>query len=134
MVKRGQKTPEWETAAFKLKKGEIGLAVTPTGFHILHVTDIVENKAPPFASVQSQVEKAWREDEAMHLAQQQAAELRVEMLNSSFEAAVKQRQVPVQETPLLSATEAIPGLGVQPSISQAALKLKPKKSVNLYLS
>ncbi len=79
VVKRGQKTPEWEAVAFKLKKGEIGLAVTPTGFHILHVTDIMENKAPTFASVQSQVEKAWREEEAMKMAQQQAAELRAEI-------------------------------------------------------
>jgi peptidyl-prolyl cis-trans isomerase D len=127
VVKRGQKTPEWENAAFKLKKGEFGLAATPDRFHILLVTDIVENKAPTFASVQSQVERAWRENEAMQLAQQQAAELRAEMLNSSFEATVKQRQLAVQETPLLSAQESIPMLGVQPAISQAALKLKPQE-------
>ncbi len=127
VVKRGQKTPEWEAAAFRLKKGEIGPAVTPIGFHILHVTDIVENKAPAFASVQPQVEKAWREDEALKMAQQKAAELRAEIINTSFEAAMKQHQLPVQETPLLTAREAIPGLGMQPAISQVALSLKPKE-------
>ncbi len=55
VVKRGQKAPEWEAAAFKLKKGEFGLAVTPAGFHILRVTEIVENKTPALAAIQSQV-------------------------------------------------------------------------------
>ncbi len=127
VVKRGQKPPDWEAVAFKLKKGEFGLAATPTGFHVLQVTDIVENKAPAFAAVQSQVEKAWRQAEAAQLARKQANELRAEMLKSSFEATVQQHRLPVQETPLLSATEAIPGLGLQPAIAQAALSLKPQE-------
>lgn len=125
VVKRGQKAPDWDAAAFKLKKGESGLAVTPVGFHILQVTEIVENKAPAFGAVQSQVEKAWRQAEATQLARQQAIDLRAEMLKSSFEATAKQHRLPMQETPLLSAKEAIPNLGLQPAVTQAALSLKP---------
>ncbi len=40
---------------------------------------------------------------------------------------MKQHQLPVQETPLQAAREAIPGLGAQPAISQAALSLKPQE-------
>ena len=127
IVKRGQKTPDWEAAAFKLKKGESGMAVTPTGFHILQVQEIIENKAPGFASVQPRVEKAWREAEARQMARQQATELRDESGKSSFPDAVKQHQLPVQETPLLTARDPIPGLGPQPAISQAALSLKPQE-------
>ncbi len=49
------------------------------------------------------------------------------MLKSSFAAAVQQQQLPVQETPLLSAQEAIPNLGPQPAVTQAALSLKPQE-------
>ncbi len=127
VVKRGQNSSEWEAVAFNLKKGEIGLASTAKGYHVLQVMDIQESKAPTFASIQSQVEKSWREEEAMKMAQQQAAELRAEMLKTSFDAIVTQHQLKLQETPLLTATDAIPGLGVQPAISKAALSLKPQE-------
>ena len=126
VVKRSQKSPEWEAVAFKLKKGEFGLAATPNGFHILQVIDIVENKAPSLAAVQPQVEQAWRQAVAVESAGQQAAALRAEMLKSSFADVAKQHQLPVQETPLLTAREPIPGLGLQPAFSQAALSLKPQ--------
>ena len=127
VVRRGQKKPDWETAAFKLKKGESGLAVTPSGFHILQIQDVLETKAPTLASIQPQVEKAWREAEARQLARQQAEALRDESLKSSFADALKQRQLPAQETPLLTAREPIPGLGLQPSVSQAVQSLKPQE-------
>jgi peptidyl-prolyl cis-trans isomerase D len=127
VVKRGQKTPEWEAVAFKLKKGESGLAATPTGFHILQVQEILENKAPTFASILPQVEKAWRAAEARQMARDEAVKLRDESLKSSFAAVVKQNQLPLQETPLLAAKDPIPGLGLQPAVSQAALSLKPQE-------
>ena len=127
VVKRGQKTPDWDAVAFKLKKGESGVAVTPTGFHIVQIQQVLENKAPTFASIQPRVEKAWREAEVRQMARQQAAELRDKSGKSSFPAAVKQHLLPVQETPLLTAKDPIPGLGSQPAISQAALSLKPQE-------
>lgn len=127
LVKRGQKSADWEAVAFGLKKGEFGLAATPAGYHIVQVMDIQDSQAQPFAAVQAQVEKAWRAHEAVRLAQQQAAELRAEMLKSSFEAVVKQNQLPFQETPLLTARDPIPGLGSQPAFAQAALSLKPQE-------
>jgi peptidyl-prolyl cis-trans isomerase D len=127
VVKRGQKTPDWEAAAFKLKKGESSLVATPTAFHILQVQDILENKAPTFVSVQPIVEKAWRAAEARQMARQQADELRNEGLKASFAEVVKQHQLPLQETPWLTAKDPIPGLGSQPAVSQAALSLKPQE-------
>ena len=127
VLKRGEKIPDWQTAAFKLKKGESGLASSPTGFHILQVQDILENKAPAFAGLQPQVEKAWREAEARQLARQLAASLQEESLKSSFADVLKQHRLPVQETPLLTAKEAIPGLGPQPAVSQAVQGLKPQE-------
>ncbi|MBM4289177.1 MAG: hypothetical protein FJ135_13745 [Deltaproteobacteria bacterium] len=127
VVKRGQKSSDWEAVAFKLARGETGLATTPAGFHILQVIDIQETKTPDFASILPQVEKSWREAEAVHMTQQQAARLRGEMLSSSFAVAVGQAGLPMQETPLLTAVEAIPGLGLQPAVSQAAWKLKPQE-------
>jgi peptidyl-prolyl cis-trans isomerase D len=127
VVKRGQKSPDWESAAFKLKKGQSTLATAPNAFHLLQVQDILENKAPTFASVQPRVEKVWREAEARQMARRQAAELGDEAMKASFPDVVKQHQLPMQETSLLTAKEPIPGLGPQPAISQAALSLKPQE-------
>lgn len=127
VVKRADKSPEWQAAAFRLKKGELGLAPAPQGYYLLQVAEIVETKTPPLAAVQAQVEQAWRQAAAVDLAHQQAATLRAEMLQSSFTAAAQQHQVPVQETPLLAARDPIPGLGLQPAVSQAALSLKPQE-------
>jgi peptidyl-prolyl cis-trans isomerase D len=127
VVKRGQKTPDWEAAAFKLKKGETTLAATPSAFHILQVQDILENKAPTFVSIQPQVEKAWRAAEARQMARQEAGELRDQAIKASFAEVVKQHQLPLQETPWLTAKDTIPGLGTQPAVAQAALGLKPQE-------
>lgn len=127
IVKRGQKPPEWEATVFALKKGEMGLVTTSTALHLVQVLEIVETKTPPLAAIQTQVEKAWREAEALQQAQQQAASLRQEMVTSSLADVAKQHNLTVQQTPLLSAQEPIPGLGLQPALTQAALSLKPRE-------
>jgi len=127
VVLRGQKPADWEAVVFSLKKGELGLVTTPTGLHLVQVVEIVETKAPTLAAVQPQVEKAWREAEAAHLAQQQAAALRQQLASASLADIAKQQNLKYQQTPWLSAQEPLPGLGPQPAVSQAALALKPQE-------
>lgn len=126
-VKRGQKPAAWEAVAFSLQKGEIGLAQTDKGLHLVQVLEIVEKKAPALSAVQAQVEAAWRQAEASRLAQEQAAALRQEMVKSSLAAVAKEHNLPVIQTPLLSARDPLPTLGEQPAVAQAALALKPQE-------
>jgi len=127
VVHRGQKAPQWEAVAFALKKGEINLATTDAGFHLIQVLEIVETKTPPLAAVQTQVEQAWRLAEAKDLAHQQAAALRQQMATSSLAEVAKQHNLPLVQTPLLSVREPLPDLGQQPAVSQTALSLKPQE-------
>ncbi len=127
VVQRGQKPAEWEAVVFGLKKGEVGLVTTPAGLHLVQVVDIVETKAPTLAAVQPQVEKAWREAEAVHLAQERAAALRQQMVSTSLAEVARQHNLPYQQTPFLAPQEPLPGLGLQPAVSQAALALKPQE-------
>jgi peptidyl-prolyl cis-trans isomerase D len=126
VVRRGQKAPEWEAVAFALHKGEVGLAATGAGLHLIQVVDIVEKKTPPLSAVQNQVEQAWRLSEAKDLAHQQAAALRQQMTTSSLAEVAKQQHLMLVQTPLLSGRDPLPVLGLQPAISQAALGLKPR--------
>ncbi|MGQ9921442.1 MAG: SurA N-terminal domain-containing protein [Desulfobacca sp.] len=127
VVARGQKPPAWEAVVFSLKKGEAGLVATPTGLQLVQVVDIVETKAPALAAVQPQVEKAWRQAEARQLAQQQAAVLRQQLATASLADVATQQNLNYHQTPWLSAKEPLPGLGLQPALSQAALALKPRE-------
>lgn len=126
-VKRGQYQPAWEAIAFKLQPGELGLAETETGFYLLRLEEVLETGSLPFAAVQAQVDKAWREQEAKTRVRQEAETLRAEMLTSSLAAVAAKQRLQSQETPWLTLQEAIPGLGRQPQVVEAALALKPQE-------
>lgn len=57
--KKGQLLPEFEAAAFSLKKGEISsLVKTSFGFHIIKVDDIKEASPEPFEVVKEKIRSA----------------------------------------------------------------------------
>lgn len=126
-VKRGQQPSAWETVAFKLRPGETGLAETETALYLILVEEILETGSPPFAAIQAQVEQAWREQEAKARVRQEAESLRSEMLTAGLAAVAAKHRLKVQETPWLTPQEAIPGLGRQPRLVEAALALKPQE-------
>ena len=61
---RGMMTPEFETAAFALKKGErSGIVKSAFGFHIIEVTDIKPQHAKPFDEVRDELVKEYQSQE-----------------------------------------------------------------------
>jgi len=61
---RGVMTPEFETAAFALQKGELsGIVKSPFGFHIIEVTDIKPQHAKPFDEVRDELVKEYQTQE-----------------------------------------------------------------------
>ncbi|MEJ2529268.1 MAG: SurA N-terminal domain-containing protein [Gammaproteobacteria bacterium] len=62
---KGMMDPAFETAAFKLKKGEIsGLVQSSFGFHIIKLTDIQPAKGKTFEQARPELVDAYRKEEA----------------------------------------------------------------------
>lgn len=56
VIQKGTMVPEFETAVFSLKKGEISEPVkTQYGYHVIQVTDITPAKQQTFAEVKAQI-------------------------------------------------------------------------------
>ncbi len=126
-VKRGQLPPEWDKVAFSLKKGEVGLAITSQGFHLLKLEEIKESERLPEAEAQGLASQRLLADKSRRLAQEAAQTARGELNNASLAEVAKKHGVQIKETPLLSRVEPVPELGPQPNFNQAALTLKPQE-------
>ena len=65
---KGQMIPEFEEAAFKMKKGEVsGVIKTPFGYHIIKLTDRAEPAQRDFRQVKNLVEKQLLNDKRSKL-------------------------------------------------------------------
>ena len=66
---RGQMVPQFEEAAFKLKKGEVGEPFeSQFGWHIVRVDDRRQRAAPPFEAVKDRVVAAMIHKKAQQIA------------------------------------------------------------------
>jgi len=126
-VKRGQHPPEWDKVAFSLQKGEVGLATTPQGFHLLKLEEVKETDRLPEAEARSLASQRLLAEKTRRLAQEAAQRARGELKNSPLAEVAKKYGVSVKETPLLTLAEPVPELGAQPNFSQEALTLKPQE-------
>lgn len=126
-VKRGKQLPEWDKVAFSLKKGEVGLATTPQGFHLLKLEEVKETDRLPEAEARSLASQRLLAEKTRRLAREAAQRARGELKNSPLAEVAKKYGVPVKETPLLTLVEPVPELGAQPNFSQVALTLKPQE-------
>ncbi len=123
-VKRGQNSPEWDKVAFTLKPGEVGQAITPTGIYLIRVAEIKETERLPDAD--AKVRQRLKAEKARSLAKETAEKARGELAGSSMAAVAKKYGVTPQETPLFGQRDPVPGIGVHPGFSKAALELKPQ--------
>jgi peptidyl-prolyl cis-trans isomerase D len=127
-VKRGQYPPEWDKVAFSLKKGEVGLARTPQGFHLLKLEEVKEYDNLPEAEARTLATQRLLSEKSRRLAQEAANRARGELNTASMAEVGKKFEVPVKETSLLTLVEPVPELGAQPNFNRAALALKPKEN------
>jgi parvulin-like peptidyl-prolyl isomerase len=125
LVRRGQNAPPWDKVAFGLKPGSMGLASTDKGIYLIKLEEIKETELLPDAA--KQVEMLLKEEQARELAKSAAQQAREELSGSTLAQVGQKLGVPVQETPLLSLSETVPGLGREPDFNQAALRLKPQE-------
>lgn len=114
-IQRGQTVPEFEQAAFALKKGEISdLVKTMFGFHIIKLIDREEARTKTFDEVRASIVPII----ASQMAQEQAAEITERMAaavressRTSIEVIAKKFNLQVGTVPAVAASDPLGPLG-----------------------
>jgi peptidyl-prolyl cis-trans isomerase D len=127
LVTRGKRGEAWDKVAFALAPGQVSLAQTGRGFHLIKVEEIQETEPIPEAEAKSMVQEKLTETKSRELARDQAKRLQAETARTSFQEVAQKSQLTPQETPLFTPTDPIPGLGAVKAFNQEAFTLKPQE-------
>ena len=99
---KGMMVPEFEKAAFELKKGGLSpLVKTQFGYHIIKNTGKEDGFEPTYEKVRSQVLEELRKNEGKELMRKKAEKMRETVTSSGdFASAAKESNIPVKKLPL----------------------------------
>lgn len=126
-VKRGTKDAAWEKVAFALTPGEVGLARTAKGYHLIQVEEIKETAPLPEAETKAKAEQNLKQAKSRQLARDEAKRLQAETARASFQEVMKKSGLTLKETPFFTRTEPLPELGAVRAFNQEAFTLKPQE-------
>lgn len=120
-------SPAFTGAAFELDKGAVSQPISvPRGWAVLYVKDVHEPRLPELAEVEPRVRQAVAQEKQQAAAMARLTEAKAQIAaGKSIEQVAAELGVTVQESPELGAQGFIPGLGMSPQLTQAALKLQP---------
>lgn len=126
-VKRGDRPPAWETVVFALKPGEVGLAQTPKGFHVVKLEEVQETEKLPEAQTKEQSTLKLKQEKSRTLAQEAARQARIDLSAGSFLEAAQKLKLTPKETPLFSLGDTFPGLELTRVFKETALALQAQE-------
>jgi peptidyl-prolyl cis-trans isomerase D len=126
-VTRGKKGEAWDKVAFALAPGETGLAQTDNGFHLIKLEEIQKSEPLPEAEAKARAQEKITEEKIREIARDEAKRLQAEAATTSFQEMITKNKLSPQETPLITLTEPIPGLGVVRALNKEAFSLKAKE-------
>jgi peptidyl-prolyl cis-trans isomerase D len=126
---KGRMVPEFEAVAFSLPVGQLSdLVRTQYGFHIIKVTDKKAAEVQPLDAVRPQITEQLKFERAQTRVQDLATAIAAEVkAPADLDKAAQSRGLTVQESPLFTRTEPIPGLGASPEVSEQAFSLEQGK-------
>src|SRR5918993_4146160 len=126
---KGRMVPEFEAVAFTLPVGQLSdLVKTPYGFHIIKVTDKKAAEVQPLDAVRPQITEQLKFERAQTRVQDLATAIGAELkAPGDLDKAAAKRGLKVQESPLFTRNEPIPGLGASPEVSEQAFTLEQGK-------
>jgi peptidyl-prolyl cis-trans isomerase D len=119
-INRGQTVPEFEKAAFSLKKGETsGLIQSSYGFHIIQLIDKHDAHVKSLAEVKDEIEPVVRQQKAQAAADNLANKFASQARSQGLEAAAKANGLDVLTSNLITRTDTLPGIGMAPQLMDA---------------
>jgi len=94
---RGQMVPQFEEAAFKLKKGEVGEPFqSQFGWHIVRVDERRQRSAPPFEAVKDRVVADMIHKKAQQIAGDLRGKARIEYIDPEIKSAMEKERAGVR--------------------------------------
>ena len=134
--RRGQMTPEFESAAFEAEPGDlVGPVVTPFGVHLIRVEERRESGVRPFAEVRSQIRARLAAEQAPEAIQDRAEELAAELRQLPADQLTPERlqqtaeqaggAVVFQRPEPLARGDSIPGIGRPSELVDTLFNLGP---------
>jgi peptidyl-prolyl cis-trans isomerase D len=128
-INRGQTVPEFEKAAFSLKKGETsGLVQSSYGFHIIQLTDKHDAQLKSLADVKGEIEPIVRQQKAQALADNLATKFATQAKTQGLEKAAQANGLEVITSNFITRTDTLPGIGMAPQLMDAIFNAQAKGS------
>jgi peptidyl-prolyl cis-trans isomerase D len=119
-INRGQTVPEFEKAAFSLKKGETsGLIQSSYGFHIIQLIDKHDAQLKSLADVKGEIEPIVRQQKAQALADNLANKFASQAKTEGLEKAAQANGLEVITSNFVTRTDTLPGVGMAPQLMDA---------------
>ena len=126
-IVKGQTVAEFEKTAFAQNKGQISdLVQTSFGFHIIQTEDKEDAHLKPLAEVRSQIEAAVKQ-EKLSAVQSKASNDAIDMAQKQgLDKAAAKYNAQVVQSNMVARTDALPGIGSQPSFMEAVFTTREK--------
>jgi peptidyl-prolyl cis-trans isomerase D len=128
-IQRGRTVPEFEKAAFSLKKGETsGLVQSTYGFHILRVDDKQDAHLQSLDEVKAQIEPIVRQQNAAAVADRMAGKVLTDARANGLDKAAQANNLQVIDSNYVTTTDTLPGIGTAPQLMEAIFAAPPKSA------
>lgn len=89
---RGQMVPQFEEAAFKLKKGDVSLPIqSQFGWHLIKLEDKRERKPPPFDTVKERILASMIHRKAQEVVGQMRGKAKIEYIDADIRKQVEEQ-------------------------------------------
>jgi len=128
-IERGRTVPEFEKAAFSLKKGETsGLVQSTYGFHIIRVDDKQEAHLKSLDEVRAEIEPIVRQQKAAALADRLAGKVAADARANGLDKAAQTNNLQVIDSNFVTKTDTLPGVGTAPQLMDAIFSTPAKSA------
>lgn len=126
-IQHGQTVPEFDKAAFDLKKGETsGLVRSTFGFHIIHADDKQEAHVKTLEEVKSQIEPAIAAQKVSGEIDRLADKVQTQARTKGLDAAAKDNGLEVVSAGPFTRSDSVPGVGNAPEFMSAVFSANAK--------
>ncbi len=125
-ISRGELVKPFEEVAFSLKPGELGLAETQFGYHVIQVEEVKGATVESIEEARPQIVNALKEQEGEKLAHQDLdQDIAAAGEGRDLKSIASKRGLVAVETPYLAENESIKGAEDDPKLVKEAFSLQP---------